>query len=79
MLNSATASAGSQGAPKSPGPQRRHDPHATLGPEGLIRVALQHERESRRELAIETLTEAIGRYPDAADSPHDPHVLKALP
>ncbi len=57
-----------QPAPKKPvGPHGRHDPHGSLGPEKLVKVALQHESEGRLELALKTLAEGIERYPDAAE------------
>lgn len=52
--------------PKPVGPHGQHDPHATLDPERLIKVALQHESEGRLELALKTLADGIGRFPDAA-------------
>ncbi|MEZ5587111.1 MAG: tetratricopeptide repeat protein [Sedimenticolaceae bacterium] len=48
------------------GPHGQHDPHGTLDSEQLAKVALQHESEGRLELALQTLAEGIGRYPDAA-------------
>lgn len=53
-------------APKPAGPHGQQDPHATLDPERLIKVALQHEGEGRLELALKTLADGIERFPDAA-------------
>jgi tetratricopeptide (TPR) repeat protein len=52
--------------PKTSGPHGQQDPHAALGPERLLKVALQHDAEGRLELALKTLAEGIARYPDAA-------------
>ena len=49
------------------GPHGQHDPHAELGPERLIKVALQHDREGRLELALKTLADGIAKYPAAAE------------
>ncbi len=49
------------------GPHGQYNPHATLGPESLIKVALQHQQEGRTPLAMQTLDEAIARYGDNAD------------
>lgn len=56
----------SQPGPEPGGPHGQHDPHALLDPSRLIKVALQHEREGRHELALETLAEAIDKFPDTA-------------
>lgn len=54
-------------APLEPSaPHGRHDPHATLDPDRLIKVALQHEREGRLELALKTLADGIEKFPTAA-------------
>lgn len=50
-----------------PGPHSAGDPHANLSPDSLAKVALQHLHEGRIALAMETLTVAIGRYPDDAE------------
>ena len=52
--------------PKPVGPHGEHDPHSTLDPERLIKVALQHESEGRLELALKTLAEGIEKFPDSA-------------
>ena len=49
------------------GPHGQHDPHAELGPERLIKVALQHDREGRLELALKTLADGIAKYPASAE------------
>lgn len=49
------------------GPHGQHDPHGTLDPDRLIKVALQHDSEGRRELALKTLADAIERFPGAAE------------
>lgn len=55
------------GKPARPaGPHGQHEPHGTLDPDRLIKVALQHDSEGRRELALKTLAEGIDRYPQAA-------------
>ena len=54
-------------APKPVGPHGEHDPHSTLDPERLIKVALQHESEGRLELALKTLAEGIAKFPDSAE------------
>ncbi len=48
----------------SSGAHRPNDPHAKLGPMQMAQVALQHLDESRTQLALDTLGEAIGKYPD---------------
>lgn len=48
------------------GAHRSGDPHARLDPEQLARVALRHFEESRSGLALETLDEALARFPDSA-------------
>ncbi len=45
------------------GAHRSGDPHAKLDVDQLARVALQHLDESRPQLAIETLDEALRRFP----------------
>ena len=50
-------------APKPVGPHGQHDPHSTLDPERLIKVALQHESEGRLELALKTLADGIDKFP----------------
>ncbi len=47
-------------------PHGQHDPHAKLSAEQQINVALQHQAEGRPELALGTLDQAIGRYPQNA-------------
>jgi tetratricopeptide (TPR) repeat protein len=50
------------GMPETPrGPHGSHDPHGALGPEAMIKVALQHYQEGRPGEALKTLDEAIGR------------------
>lgn len=46
------------------GPHGSGDPHAKLGPEKLVKVALQHLSEGRREEAMKTLNSGIEAYPD---------------
>jgi Flp pilus assembly protein TadD len=46
------------------GAHRQSDPHASLSADKMAQVALQHFDEGRPELAVETLNEAIGKYPD---------------
>ena len=48
------------------GPHGSHDPHASLTPEKHVQVALQHLAEGRSQQAMETLNQAIEKYPDAA-------------
>jgi tetratricopeptide (TPR) repeat protein len=64
----ASVAVGGQAPPASRpvGPHGEHDPHATLDPERLIKVALQHETEGRLELALKTLAEGIAKFPDSA-------------
>jgi len=45
------------------GAHRPKDPHLALGPEKLIRVALQHHSEGRPDHAITTLGDALKRFP----------------
>jgi len=47
-------------------PHGQHDPHSKLSAEQQISVALQHQAEGRPELALATLDQAIGRYPQNA-------------
>ena len=47
------------------GPHSPKDPHAALTPEQHARVALQHLAEGRAALAMDTLNQAIDRYPEA--------------
>ena len=47
-------------------PHGQHDPHSKLSAEQQINVALQHQAEGRPELALGTLDQAIGRYPQNA-------------
>ena len=62
-----TAPAEALTAPKPVGPHGQHDPHSTLDPERLIKVALQHESEGRLELALKTLAEGIEKFPNSAE------------
>ena len=48
-------------------PHGQRDPHASLGVDQLITVALQHRQEARYPQALEVLAEAIYRYPDNAE------------
>ncbi|MGB5450884.1 MAG: tetratricopeptide repeat protein [Sedimenticolaceae bacterium] len=64
---SAVADTEAAAAPKPVGPHGQHDPHSTLDPERLIRVALQHESEGRLELALKTLAEGIDKFPNSAE------------
>ncbi len=43
-------------------PHGAYDPHKSLSPEQQIKVALQHKREGRMPLAIDTLSQALARY-----------------
>jgi tetratricopeptide (TPR) repeat protein len=45
-------------------PHGAYDPHAALDPERLAEVAVQHRAEGRLPEAMETLNEAIGRFPE---------------
>ena len=45
------------------GAHKQSDPHASLSADKMAQVALQHLDEGRAELAVETLNEAIGKYP----------------
>jgi len=45
------------------GAHRPKDPHLALGPEKLIRVALQHLDEGRPDHAVTTLSDALKRFP----------------
>lgn len=52
--------------PRRPGKAHgKGDPHATLGPEKLVKVALQHIAEGRHSEALSTLNGGLARYPDA--------------
>lgn len=51
---------------KKEGPHGSYDPHASLGDASMIKVALQHYQEGRSELAMQTLAEALDRYPGSA-------------
>lgn len=51
---------------KPVGPHGQHDPHGALDPGRLVKVALQHDSEGRRELALKTLAEGIDKFPDDA-------------
>ncbi len=44
----------------------QRDPHATLDPERLIQVALQHDDEGRSELVLKALADRMAKFPDAA-------------
>ena len=46
------------------GAHKQCDPHANLSADKMAQVALQHLDEGRAELAVETLNEAIGKYPE---------------
>ena len=48
-----------------PGPHGARDPHAALTPDKHAQVALQHLAEGRVALAMDTLNQAIERYPEA--------------
>lgn len=54
-------------AHKKTGPHGSYDPHSTLSVESLIKVALQHHQEGRPELALQTLAEAIQKFPQSAE------------
>jgi tetratricopeptide (TPR) repeat protein len=45
----------------------QHDPHAQLGPEKLITVALQHRAEGRYPEALDVMDQAISKYPKNAE------------
>jgi tetratricopeptide (TPR) repeat protein len=47
-------------------PHGQHDPHAKLGPEKLITVALQHRDEGRYPEALDVMDQAISKYPKNA-------------
>ena len=63
-----TPAAGGTGAgePASPaaarGPHAQHDPHGSLGPEAMVKVALQHQEEGRPAEALRTLDEGVARF-----------------
>lgn len=46
------------------GAHKQKDPHASLSPDKLVQVALQHLDEGRAPLALETLNEALGKFPN---------------
>lgn len=50
--------------PKTAGAHKQNDPHASLSPDKLVQVALQHLDEGRAPLALETLNEALGKFPN---------------
>ena len=64
-----------QVSPKPPSPVIKpgrphggqHDPHAQLGPEKLIAVALQHRAEGRYPEALDVMDQAIIKYPKNAE------------
>ena len=45
----------------------QHDPHATLGPDKLITVALQHRAEGRYPEALDVMDQAIIKFPKNAE------------
>lgn len=49
------------------GPHGGHDPHSGLTPDKHAQVALQHLAEGRPMEAMNTLDQAIARFPDAAE------------
>jgi len=51
---------------RKPGAHRPSDPHAALGPERMIQVALRHQAEGRPGHAIDTLSDALVRFPGDA-------------
>ncbi len=53
--------------PRQPGAHRPKDPHAALSPDSMVRVALQHHEEGRPALALDTLNDALKRYPGNGD------------
>ncbi len=53
----------SPSTPVTSGAHKQSDPHANLSADKMSQVALQHLDEGRAELAVETLNEAIGKYP----------------
>ncbi len=53
-------------APRA-GAHRPKDPHLDLSPNGMIRVALQHQSEGRPALAVSTLSDGLKRYPGNGD------------
>jgi tetratricopeptide (TPR) repeat protein len=59
--------AASSSAIMQPGrPHGQHDPHAKLGPEKLITVALQHRAEGRYPEALDVMDQAISKFPENA-------------
>ncbi|HED17245.1 MAG TPA: tetratricopeptide repeat protein [Gammaproteobacteria bacterium] len=56
-----------QTSSKRSGAHSRRDPHAQLTPDKQLQVALQHLAEGRTQLAMNTLNQAIGNYPDSAE------------
>ena len=65
-INSSQSPEASSPVKKQKGPHGSYDPHASLGDASMIKVALQHQLEGRPELAMQTLAEAIDRYPQSA-------------
>ncbi len=57
------AAAESDPLPPIRGPHAGKDPHSALGPDKLLTVALQHQQEGRPFEAMQTLDDAIRRYP----------------
>ena len=49
------------------GPHGAYDPHAALDAERMIKVALQHRAEGRVSLAMQSIDEAAGRFPQDAE------------
>lgn len=49
-------------------PHGSYDPHAALDGGRMIKVALQHYQEGREQLAMQTLAEAIQKFPNDAKS-----------
>lgn len=46
------------------GPHGKGDPHAQLGPDRLVKVALQHLAEGRRGEAMKTLDAGVTKFPE---------------
>lgn len=51
--------------PRSSKAHGQGDPHSALGPEKLVKVALQHISEGRQAEALNTLNSGLAKFPDA--------------
>lgn len=62
----ATVDSGTTYTMANAGLHASRDPHAALGPDKLLQVALQHRAEGRVPEALAVLTQAIAQYPNTA-------------